>query len=139
MRQRLIQPRQARTTESPPDPVVAALRPPLTHPAPSLQIHRDHTDLAELYGSSTAFLTAPQPFVIYGRKSSYIGCCSPILRPWHYCVNTHARRIIREIWRLPSREIFPARGTRGRRWPDWCARRQGLAGIVGIHRPVGRR
>src|SRR5580692_12565310 len=98
MRQGLIQPRQAQTNESPPDPDVAALRPPLTHPAPSPQIHRDHTDLAELYGSSTAFLTAPQPFVIYGRKSSYIGCCSPISRPSQCCVNTHASRIIREIW-----------------------------------------
>src|SRR5580693_8062957 len=117
MRQGLIPPRQARGNECLPDPVVAALRPPLTHSAPFPQIHRDHTDLAELYGSSTAFLTAPQPFVIYGRKSSYIGCRSPISRPSQCCVNTHARRIIREIWRLPSREIFSARRSRGRRRP----------------------
>src|SRR6202020_550776 len=63
--------------------------------------------LAELYGSSTAFLTVPQPFVIYGRKSSYIGCRPPISRPSQCCVNTHARRIIGEIWRLPSADIFP--------------------------------
>src|SRR4029077_1469319 len=43
-------------------------------PASAVPIYRGDTGLAELYGSSTAFLTAPQPFVIYGRKSSYIGC-----------------------------------------------------------------
>src|ERR1700722_3446647 len=135
-------PDAASTTQRiPPGHTLRSTPPTLTNPQHLRRLVRTtRTRMPrKLFLSSTAFLTVLQPFVIYGRKSSYIGCRSPIYRPVQCCVNTHARRIIGEIWRLPLGEIFSACWPCDQRRPVWCACRQGFAGIVGIHRPAGRR